>query len=81
MSTESDKPLWTWAELGEYLGLKRSAVKALVRTTDIPRLYPTGLGGKGERFDPDEVRAWVHKRRTKSSPGLVHPNRRTRHVA
>ena len=81
MSTELGKRLWTWAELGEYLGLKRSAVKALVRTTDIPRLYPTGTGGKGERFDPDEVRAWVLNRRTKDGSALAHPNRRPRNVA
>jgi excisionase family DNA binding protein len=73
----SPEPLWTWRELGEYLGLKRSAVMALVSRSDLPCVYP---GGR-RRFDPVEVRTWVLKQRTPGGARLTHPDRQPRKVA
>jgi hypothetical protein len=77
MSAPIEAP-WTWRELGEFLGLKRSATKALIASSDIPCVYAS----RSRRFIPSEVHAWFLKQRTPAGGAqLTHPGRKRRKVA
>lgn len=74
------EPLWTWREVGEFLGLKRSAVKALIASTDIPCVWLTG-SSHAQHFEPQAVRDWVLAKRTPGGADLTRRQRHSRKVA
>lgn len=49
--------LWTYEDLAEYLNVSVRTAKRWTRERGIPHLR----SGSIVRFDPDEVRAWVHE--------------------
>ena len=59
-----DKNLWTSARCAEYLGYStRYFKRAIAVLPDFPApiLLPTGDAGRGERYEPKEVKEWARK--------------------